>query len=410
MVRIAAKHSDDPLKEEFETWMAGNNNNGRKPVLFHLLMSRFREMKGSVEFDRIEKEFQYSRECMGMIKEREIFDAEELANSKDEQTENIRDFLNQSTDREVLLFTDGSALGNPGPTGAGAVAYVDGYKCSPVLLKKGVSPLSNNYTGELVGIQIGLEFLSELDYVQNRSIHILTDCQPAIKTALGNQLPKNKIDIVFDIKNSLGKIQERNNKIIVHWVPGHKEIEGNELADKQAKGAASEMCKPDIPVEPIFDKKEAVTEIKKQMVTKWNRKYACSETVSSIQDIFYEVRKRNCYGERDRPTFAALNQLLSGHSILNSHRAKIDKNFSSICDNCQELEDVDHFVFHCGKYTTERNRLERTVEDILWREGCNDVTCIQSSWKRRITCIGTHVFPLGRTFFARQEFRVRMFF
>ena len=165
-------------------------------------------MKGSVEFDRIEKEFQYSRECMGMIKEREIFDAEELANRKDEQTVNIRDFLNQSTDREVLLFTDGSALGNPGPTGAGAVAYVDGYKCSPVLLKKGVSPLSNNYTGELVGIQIGLEFLSELDYVQNRSIHILTVCQPAIKTAFGNQLPKNKIDIVFDIKNSLGKIQE----------------------------------------------------------------------------------------------------------------------------------------------------------------------------------------------------------
>ena len=55
VVRIAAKHSDDLLNEEFETWMAGSNSNGRKPVLFHLLMSRFREMKGSVEFDRIEK-------------------------------------------------------------------------------------------------------------------------------------------------------------------------------------------------------------------------------------------------------------------------------------------------------------------------------------------------------------------
>ena len=54
-----------------------------------------------------------------------------------------------------------------------------------------------------------------------------------------------------------------------------------------------------------------------------------------------------------------------------------DKNLSSMCDNCQELEDVDHFVFHRGKYTTERNRLERTVEDTLCREGCNDVTCIE---------------------------------
>ena len=29
---------------------------GTKPVLFHLLVSRLREMKGSVKFDRIEKE------------------------------------------------------------------------------------------------------------------------------------------------------------------------------------------------------------------------------------------------------------------------------------------------------------------------------------------------------------------
>ena len=33
----------------------------------------------------------------------------------------------------ILLVTDGSALGNPGPTGAGAVAYIDGYNCSPIL-------------------------------------------------------------------------------------------------------------------------------------------------------------------------------------------------------------------------------------------------------------------------------------
>ena len=62
----------------------------------------------------------------------------------------------------------------------------------PQFYQKGVSPISNNYTGELVGIQIGFGFLSELDSIQNRHIHILTDCQPAIKTAFGNQLPKKQ--------------------------------------------------------------------------------------------------------------------------------------------------------------------------------------------------------------------------
>lgn len=47
-----------------------------------------------------------------------------------------------STDEteEAVIFTDGSALGNPGPTGSGAVANLDGYQSSLVLLKKGFTP------------------------------------------------------------------------------------------------------------------------------------------------------------------------------------------------------------------------------------------------------------------------------
>ena len=113
------------------------------------------------------------------------------------------------------------------------------------------------------------------------------------------------------------------------------------------------------------------------MITKWNFKFSCSETASSIQDVFSEVGKRSCYGEGDRPTYSALNQLISGHSILNSHRAKIDKNVSILCETCQEVEDVEIFLFQCAKYSIERDyTLERTVEDILFREGCNDITCI----------------------------------
>ena len=90
------------------------------------------------------------------------------------------------------------------------------------------------------------------------------------------------------------------------------------------------------------------------MTSKWKLKFPCSENSSIIQDIFSEVGKRICYGEWDRPTFSALNQLLSGHSILNGHRAKFGKNISYVCEICQVLEDVDHFLFHCEKYKMER--------------------------------------------------------
>ena len=65
--------------------------------------------------------------------------------------------------------------------------------------------------------------------------------------------------------------------------------------------------------------------------------------------IFSEVGNRNCYCERDRPTFSIFNQLLSGHFILNSHRAKVDRNVSSMCETCLELEGVDNILSQRGK-------------------------------------------------------------
>ena len=40
---------------------------GRKPTILYLLMTRFWEMKGSVDFERTEKGFRYTKENMGLI-------------------------------------------------------------------------------------------------------------------------------------------------------------------------------------------------------------------------------------------------------------------------------------------------------------------------------------------------------
>ena len=148
-------------------------------------------MKGLGEFDKIEKDFKYSREYMALIQVIGFLHTEKFANTKEDQEVNIREVLDQCSSQDVLLFTDGSALTNLGPTGAGVVIYLDGYSTSHILSQKGVSPLSNNYKGELVGIQIVLDFLVEIDTVKHKNIHFLTDWQSTIRTAFGNELPRN---------------------------------------------------------------------------------------------------------------------------------------------------------------------------------------------------------------------------
>ena len=64
------------------------------------------------------------------------------------QLENLKDISN------IVAFTDGSALGNPGPTGAGAVIYHNGMSSIPTKLASGVSKLSNNVHGEIFAIKL----------------------------------------------------------------------------------------------------------------------------------------------------------------------------------------------------------------------------------------------------------------
>ena len=159
-------------------------------------------MSGRLEFDPIEKDFKYSKDLMGPIKEKGKVDVEEFKNTKTDQVKNIREILGQIDENEIVAFTDGSALWNPGPAGVDAEVYLKATIVFPILLKNGVSPVSNNYTEELVGILIALKFMVSLDeqiQLKDRNIHFITDCQPDMIAAFNNSIISGIVDIVLQI-------------------------------------------------------------------------------------------------------------------------------------------------------------------------------------------------------------------
>ena len=109
----------------------------------------------------------------------------------------------------VAAFTDGSDLGNPGPTGAGALIYLQGLLDNPVCLKKNICSNGNNHLGEIVGKEMALSFLQDEVSITGRNIHLFVDCQSAIITGFGMDVPTYKVDIILNIYKKINVITRR---------------------------------------------------------------------------------------------------------------------------------------------------------------------------------------------------------
>lgn len=151
--------------------------------------------------------------------------------------------MNTDKDNSLILFTDGSSLGNPGPGGWGALlAYP---KLDEVIELGGTKLMTTNNEMELTAIVSGLSYAIN----SQAHIHIYTDSQYAINGATkwmygwmkngwqttAKEPVKNKQ--VWESLYSL--ITERGKESISwHHVRGHVGIAGNERVDDIARELA----------------------------------------------------------------------------------------------------------------------------------------------------------------------------
>ena len=79
-----------------------------------MLMCRFNEFRGNIEFNDFEREFELKKSYIRLSKTKEKVHFGDFIKNKDNQVENIKKMLEVSLN-DVFIFTDGSTNGNPGP-------------------------------------------------------------------------------------------------------------------------------------------------------------------------------------------------------------------------------------------------------------------------------------------------------
>jgi ribonuclease HI len=142
--------------------------------------------------------------------------------------------------KKVIIYSDGSCEGNPGPGGYAAIIEKDGSRREI----SGAEPNTTNNRMEMEAVIQALESLAE-----SSQVHVVTDSQYVVlgmtrwihawqrkgwKTASGGSV-KNR-----DLWEKLRE-QARRHQVSWEWIRGHSGHEENERVDTLAKGAIADL-------------------------------------------------------------------------------------------------------------------------------------------------------------------------
>ena len=142
----------------------------------------------------------------------------------------------------LTYFTDGSSLGNPGPSGAGAICD---YQDQRIYSQAKALGTSTNNVAELEGLLMALTHAISWCRGHKRPssskppppVHIFCDNRYALGVADGKWNAKAHRPLVTQIQSTLASLRLLTTVLLL-WVPGHADVEGNEVADRLAKDAA----------------------------------------------------------------------------------------------------------------------------------------------------------------------------
>ena len=150
-------------------------------------------------------------------------------------------------------------------------------------------------------------------------------------------------------------------RIRIQFIPGHKNIEGNEIADQLAKEAHNS----DTTDSTIINKIDCKKKIKPALILLW--KYTWHQTmINSNKGKFIKYIKPNlAYWQwaslSNRRIETAMCRLRIGHAGLREHLFRFQLSETNLC-NCGEIETIEHFLLRCRLHCLERRKLKNTLE------------------------------------------------
>jgi len=187
--------------------------------------------------------------------------------------------------------------------------------------------------------------MSHLDTSEHHDIDIFifTDSQAALR-ALDSYTANSKT--ISECRKSLNEMAT-NLKINLIWVPGHKNIEGNCIADELSRqGTTADMATRKL-------------HLRQRLYTLSNKRW---NTISTCHNSRLTWPNYNSKGTKtllqcNRKDISALLNALTGHCLLGTHVHRLGLSNHDFCRSCKQIyeeENIEHLLCFCPTHNLKR--------------------------------------------------------
>ena len=245
----------------------------------------------------------------------------------------FRDFCSH-TYPQTHIYTDASII-----EGRVGMAII----CDETTIQWKLSDKCSIYTAETLAILKAIEFI--ISEINDNNITIFSDSLSAL-TSLQNLYSPS--DIVRKIQNTHYIAKQQDKNITYSWIPGHCNIDGNELADTAAKLAHTSPNSLSLPFFSLNDIKRV---IEKDTLLHCQKEW--NEMSTKLNEIKRTILPYPPPDNISRKLETSINRLRIGHTHL-THSHLIKKEDPPVCTCCGTPLTVKHILTECKVYDKER--------------------------------------------------------
>ena len=261
----------------------------------------------------------------------------------------LNTILDSIPDGDMVVYTDGSVGADNKNGGAGGFIKWPHVGVAEEFTVPCGSRCTS-YRAELAALREVFRRIHDDDETlrSEYNIWLFTDSESSLERL--QRGPGAQIDAltgeIWKLLSSIGK----HHKIVLQWIPGHKNIAGNEAADELAKSAA-QMSQEDT----MLDFLTVKAAVKLHIRRKWRA------AVHAKEGIYSEAKVRKpptLPNDATRKQETTIRQLRTGASPLvrgNWANYALRPEEEKLCPNgCGRKEDVKHLFWTCPDYAAQR--------------------------------------------------------